>query len=50
MLTKVSSRQGYFATHIVGMFNMSSILKKQNTFLKPEYHDFVKDKIIRSIF
>lgn len=50
MLTKVSSRQGYFATHIVGMFNMSSILKKQNSFLKPEYRDFVKGKIIRSIF
>ncbi len=50
MLAKVSSRQGYFATHIVGMFNMDSVLKKQNTFLKPEYCAFVKDKIIRSIF
>lgn len=50
MLTKASSRNGYFATHIVGMFNMDSVMKKQNTFLKPEYYDLVKHKIINSIF
>ena len=50
ILSKASSRQGYFATHIVGMFNMDSVLKKQHTFLKPEFCDFVRSKIIHSIF
>lgn len=50
MLTKPQNRQGYFATHIVGMFNMDSMLKKSNTFLRAEFRGLVKQKIESSIF
>lgn len=50
MLTKPQHRQGYFATHIVGMFNMNSVLQKANTFLKPEFRGKIREKIQRSVF
>ena len=50
MLTKSPNRDGYFATHIIGQFDMKSVLRKQNTYLKPIYFDLVKQKIINSIF
>ena len=50
MLTKPQSKQGYFATHIISSFNMGDVISRHNTFLKPEYRDNVKNKIIQSIF
>ena len=50
MLTKPQQRHGYFATHIVGMFNTNSVLRKSNTFLKVEFREMVRRKIQHSIF
>jgi hypothetical protein len=50
MLTKTSDRQSYFATHIIGQFDMNSILQKRNTFLKEEFRAILQRKIIKSVF
>ncbi|MEA5459698.1 type II toxin-antitoxin system PemK/MazF family toxin [Arcicella sp. LKC2W] len=49
-LTKSPNKDGYFATHFVQIFTMDDVTKKNNTFLKPEYFDRVKSKIIKSVF
>lgn len=38
-------KQSYFVTHIVGMYNVSDVIKKSRTFLKQEYFDFVINRI-----
>ena len=49
-LTKSPNKEGYFATHFVQIFTMEDVTNKTNTFLKPEYFDRVKSKIIKSVF
>lgn len=49
MLTK-PGRPGYFATHLVHQCTMNDVLQRQNVFLKAEYFQLVKEKIIDSIF
>jgi hypothetical protein len=50
VLMTTKNQQGYFATHIISSFNMGDVISRHNTFLKPEYRDKVKHKIIQSIF
>lgn len=50
MLTKNTDKKGYFATHLIGQYTSDEILTKRNIFLKPEFRELVKNKIITSIF
>jgi hypothetical protein len=45
MLTKSTDRESYFATHILSIFNMEAVISKKNTFLKPEYHSTIRNKV-----
>ena len=49
-LSKPERAKGYFVTHMVSMCSMRDVSKRSNTFLKPQYFDLVKTKIISSIF
>ncbi|MES2519146.1 MAG: hypothetical protein V4585_13610 [Bacteroidota bacterium] len=49
-LTKSSTKEGYFATHFLQIFTMDDVTKRSNTFLKGEYFDRIKSKIINSVF
>ena len=49
-LTKSPNKDGYFATHFVQIFTINDVTKRTNTFLKPEYFDRIKTKIIKSVF
>jgi hypothetical protein len=49
-LTKTPHKEGYFATHIMEPFTMNDVLKRTNTFLKPEYFPLIRTKIIQSVF
>jgi len=48
-LTKPSSREGYFATHLVQIFTMNDVLKKTNTFLKNQHYGPLRQKLVTSI-
>ena len=50
MLTKSTARESYFATHILSIFNMDSVISKRNVFLKSDYYDLIRNKVIQSIF
>jgi hypothetical protein len=50
MLTKSTEKESYFATHILSVFNMDAVISKRNTFLKSEYRDLIRNKVIQSIF
>ena len=50
MLTKNSDKKGYFVTHLIGQYTSDEILTKRNIYLKPEFQELVKAKIITSIF
>lgn len=49
-LTKSPNKDGYFATHFVQIFTMDDVTKRSNTFLKKEYFERIKSKIIQSVF
>lgn len=49
-LSKPMSKQSYFITHIMGMYNVDEIRGQRNCFIKEQYFDMVIDKIIDSIF
>lgn len=49
-LSKPMSKQSYFITHIMGMYNVDEIISKKNCFIKERYFDAVIDKIVESIF
>lgn len=49
-LTKSPNKDGYFATHFLQIFTMDDVTKRTNTFLKPEFFERVKSKIIKSVF
>lgn len=50
MLTKSTDKKGYFITHLIGQYTSDEILTKRNIYLKPEFRELVKTKIITSIF
>ena len=50
MLTKKIDKKGYFVTHLLGQFCVDEILTKKNIYLKTEFRETVKNKIITSIF
>jgi hypothetical protein len=43
-------RNGYFVTHMLNMFTMKDVMRQSNTFLKVEYYEPIRIKIINSIF
>lgn len=49
-LSKPMSKQSYFITHIMGMYNVDEVISKKNCFIKQRYFDVVIDKIVESIF
>ncbi|MGN0257565.1 MAG: type II toxin-antitoxin system PemK/MazF family toxin [Bacteroides sp.] len=49
-LSKPMSKQSYFITHIMGMYNVDEVISKKNCFIKEVYFDHIIDKIIASIF
>ena len=49
-LTKPTNKDGYFATHFMQIFTMGDVTKRSNTFLRSEYFDRIKSKIINSVF
>ena len=42
-------RQSYFITHLVNMFNVDDVIRRNNTFIKKRYFDRVIDKILENI-
>lgn len=38
-------KQSYIITHIVGMYNVSDVIKRSRTFMKQEYFDRVIERI-----
>ena len=50
MLSKNADKKGYFVTHLMGQYTSDEILMKKNVYLKPEFREMVKTKIISSIF
>lgn len=49
-LSKPMSKQSYFITHIMGMYNVDEVISQKNCFIKEAYFDHIIDKIIASIF
>jgi hypothetical protein len=49
-LTKSNNKDGYFATHFMQIFTIADMTKRSNIFLKSEYFDRIKSKIINSVF
>lgn len=48
-LNKPLGKQSYFVTHLVNMFNVVDVMKRNNTFVKKVYFDNIIDKIIENI-
>lgn len=48
-LSKPLGKQSYFITHLVNMFNVADVMKRNNTFVKKVYFDKVIDSIIENI-
>ena len=48
-LNKPMGKQSYFITHLVNMFNIDDVLRRNNTFIKKRYFDRVIDKILENI-
>lgn len=50
MLVKPLSKKSYFATHLMGMFTLSEVIKRCNTAIRREYFNDVVNAVIDSIF
>ena len=48
-LNKPLGKQSFFITHLVNMFNVSDVMKRNNRFIKKYYFDEVIDVIINNI-
>ena len=48
-LNKPMGRQSYFITHLVNMFNVDDVIRRNNTFIKRYYFELVIDKVIDNI-
>ena len=44
------SKQSYFITHIMGMYNVDEVIAQRNCFVKEKYFDRIIDKIVDTIF
>ena len=49
MITKPMSKKSYVKCHIIGGFTLRDIVKTYG-YIKPEYFEKIKSKIIKSIF
>ncbi|MCF2660176.1 type II toxin-antitoxin system PemK/MazF family toxin [Parabacteroides distasonis] len=49
-LSKPMSKQSYFITHIMGMYNVDEVIAQRNCFVKEKYFDRIIDKIVDTIF
>ena len=41
-------RQSYFITHLVNMFNVDDVIRRNNAFIKKRYFERVIDKILEN--
>ncbi len=48
-LNKPLGKQSYFITHLVNMFNVTDVMKRNNRFVKKIYFDNIIDTIIENI-
>lgn len=48
-LNKPLGKQSFFITHLVNMFNVSDVMKRNNRFIKKNHFDEVIDVIINNI-
>lgn len=48
-LNKPLGKQSYFITHLVNMFNVTDVMKRDNRFVKKIYFDNIIDTIIENI-
>lgn len=49
-LNKPLSKQSFFVTHIISMFNVDDVITRYNNYVKADYFDLVLNKVIGSIF
>jgi len=49
-LNKPLSKQSYFITHILSMFNVDDVMNRYNNYIKDKYFDEILDKIIYTLF
>ena len=42
-------KQSYFITHLVNVFNVEDVIRRNNTFVKKIYFEKVIDRIIENI-
>ena len=48
-LNKPMGKQSYFITHLVNVFNVEDVIRRNNTFVKKVYFERVIDRIIENI-
>ena len=48
-LNKPLSKSSFFVTHIIDQFNVDEVMKRNNTYLKARYFDYVVDEIIKNV-
>ena len=48
-LNKPMGRQSYFITHLVNMFNLEDVIRRNNTFIKNQYFEIVIEKVLGNI-
>ena len=48
-LNKPLSKSSFFVTHIIDQFNVDEIMRRNNTYLKARYFDYVVDEIIKNV-
>lgn len=49
-LNKPLSKQSFFITHIISMFNVDDVITRYNNYVKADYFGLVLDKVIDTIF
>lgn len=48
-VNKPLSKSSFFVTHIIDQFNVDEIMRRNNTYLKARYFDYVVDEIIKNV-
>ena len=48
-LNKPLSKSSFFVTHIIDQFNVDEVMRRNNTYLKARYFDYVVDEIIKNV-
>lgn len=49
-LNKPLSKQSYFVTHIVAMFNTEDVVNRYNNYVKSKYFDSILEQAIQNLF